>query len=245
MQFDLSLAIDSFPGLLGGLWTTLAISVVVLLLGIVFSIPMALARMSRHRILAWPALVFVIFFRGTPVLVLLYVVYFGVPQFDWVHDTFLWTLISHPFGCAVIGLTLNHVAYMTDVVRGSLNAVPTGLGEAADALGIPQRKVFFWIRLPLALRYGVKAYQNEVVGFIKGTAVVSVITVNDLTAMANKVFQETYDPLTPMLTAAAMYWIVVNLVRLGFAALDRWLNRHLAPMPDTQSATAQTKEALA
>jgi arginine/ornithine transport system permease protein len=230
MQFDLALALESLPALLRGLTVTLSLSAVVLCLGLVLSVPVALARMSLLRRLSWPAIAFVVFFRGTPLLVLLYVIYFGLGQFEVVRDGPLWLLIAHPFNCAVIGLTLNHVAYMTEVVRGSLNAVPRGLKEAADALGIPRRKAFFWIHLPLALRYGLKAYQNEVVGFIKGTAVVSVVTVTDLTAVANGIFQETYDPLTPMLTAALLYWLVVNIVRKCFGFLDRWLNRHLAPL---------------
>lgn len=227
MQFDLNLALQSLPALLHGLAVTLAISVVVLLLGLLLSVPVALARMSPWRILSWPAIAFVAFFRGTPVLVLLYVVYYGLSQFAAVRSSPFWPLIEDPFGCAVIGLTLNHVAYMAEVVRGSLNAVPRGLLEAAQALGIPERKAFFWIRLPLALRYGLKPYQSEVVGFLKGTAVVSVVTLNDLTAVANGIFQESYDPMTPMLTAAAIYWITVNLVRIGFGKLDRWLGRHL------------------
>ncbi|MBT9386586.1 ABC transporter permease subunit [Pseudooceanicola sp. CBS1P-1] len=237
MHFDLSLAIASLPALFHGLMMTICLSIFVLLLGIVFSVPMALARMSKRRSLAWPALVFVIFFRGTPVLVLLYILYFGIAQFAWVRESFFWPLFADPFGCAVIGLALNHVAYMTDVVRGSLLSVPRGIAEASLALGIPERKVFLWVRLPLALRYGIRAYQNEVVGFIKGTAIVSVVTINDLTAVANGIFQETYDPLTPMITAAVMYWIVVNLVRLGFAGLDRWLNRHHAPEPASRTRT--------
>ena len=105
--------------------------------------------------------------------------------------------------------------------------MPKGLVEAASALGIEPRDVFLRIRLPLAIRYGLKAYQNEVILFTKATAVVSVITVVDLTAVANNIFYDTYDPFTPLLTAAAFYWVLVNLLRIGLVHLDAWLNTHL------------------
>ena len=101
------------------------------------------------------------------------------------------------------------------------------LTEASAALGISPRQTFTWIRFPLAMRYALKAYQNEALMFTKGTAIVGVITVVDLTAAANEVFERTYDPVTPMLTAAALYWTLVNVMRIGFELLDRMLNRHL------------------
>jgi arginine/ornithine transport system permease protein len=127
----------------------------------------------------------------------------------------------------VIGLTLNHASYLVEILRGGLEAVPAGLTEASAALGISPVRTFIWIRLPLAIRYALKAYQNEVLMFTKGTAIVGVITVVDLTAAANEVFERTYDALTPMLAAAALYWTVVNLLRIGFETLGRALNRHL------------------
>jgi ABC-type arginine/histidine transport system permease subunit len=136
-------------------------------------------------------------------------------------------LFSNAFLCAVIGFALNHSSYVTEIVRGGLQSVPRGIVEAASALGIERRDVFLRVRLPLAVRFGLKAYQNEVILFTKATAVVSVITVIDLTAAANQVFYDTYDPFTPLLTAGAFYWVLVNLLRLGLARLDTWLNPHL------------------
>ena len=119
----------------------------------------------------------------------------------------------------MIGLTLNHASYLVEILRGGLDAVPAGMTEASAALGISPRQTFTWIRFPLAMRYALKAYQNEVLGFTKGTAIVGVITVVDLTAVANEVFERTYDPVTPMLTAAALYWTLVNVMRIGFELL--------------------------
>ena len=134
---------------------------------------------------------------------------------------------ANAFACAVIGLTLNHASYLVEILRGGLNAVPAGLVEASAALGISPHQTFGWVRFPLAMRYALKAYQNEVLMFTKGTAIVGVITVVDLTSTANEVFERTYDAMTPMLTAAALYWCLINVLRIGFEALDRALNRHL------------------
>ncbi|WP_075215276.1 ABC transporter permease [Mongoliimonas terrestris] len=226
LPIDLALAWDSIPQMAEGLMTTVFLTVLVLTIGLPLSILVTLARMSKSPLLAVPAALFVVFFRGAPLLILLYLVYYGFGQIEALREGPLWVIFGSAFACAVIGLTLNHVAFMVDVVRGSLSAVPAGLIEASSALGLTPRETFTYIRLPLAMRYGLAAYQNEVVMFAKGTAVVSVITVVDLTAVANELFEETYDPFTPILTAAAFYWCFVNLIRLGFNALERHLNRH-------------------
>jgi arginine/ornithine transport system permease protein len=227
MKFDPALALHSLPDMLHGLWATIALAASVVALGLLIAIPLAVARDSRHPVLAWSAAAYVIFFRGTPAMILLFFVYFGFGQVFGARDGFLGALFSNAFLCAVIGFTLNHSSYVTEIVRGGLLAVPKGLVEAAAALGIEPRDVFLRIRLPLAIRYGLKAYQNEVILFTKATAVVSVITVVDLTAVANNIFYDTYDPFTPLLTAAAFYWVLVNLLRIGLARFDAWLNAHL------------------
>lgn len=228
LSFDTALAWDSLPAMLAGLRTTVLLTVCVLALGLVLSVLLTLARMSASRLIAWPAIGFVVFFRGAPLLILLYLVYYGLGQIGAVRQSPLWFVFGSPIACAIIALTLNHVAYMVEVVRGAIEAIPRGLTEAAAALGIPQRKIFINISLPLALRYGLKAYQNEVVGLTKGTAVVGAVTLMDLTATASGIFEMTYDPFTPILMAAAFYWALVNLIRCGFGWLDTRLNRHLA-----------------
>ncbi len=215
MKFDPTLALHSLPAMLHGLLITIALTACVLALGLLISIPLAVARASQRRAVAWPVAAYVAFFRGTPAMILLYFVYYGFGQVFGARDGLL------------VGFTLNHSSYVIEILRGGLLAVPAGLHEAAAALGIEPRDVFLRIRLPLAIRYGLKAYQNEVILFTKATAVVSVITVVDLTAVANDIFYDTYDPFTPLLTAAAFYWVLVNLMRIGIARLERRLNAHL------------------
>jgi arginine/ornithine transport system permease protein len=224
---DFSLAAASLPDMARGLLTNILLTFITLAIGLFTSVLVTLARMSKNRLVSGVAGAYVVFFRGAPLLILLYLVYYGFGQIAAVRNGPLWLIFGSAFSCAIIGLVLNHTAFMVEVVRGALEAVPAGLIEASKALGISPRQTFLRIRLPLAMRYGLKAYQNEVVMFAKGTAVVSTITVNDLASVANSVFETTYDPFTPILTAALLYWIFVNVIRLGFLKIDRYLNDHL------------------
>jgi arginine/ornithine transport system permease protein len=227
MIFDPTLALRSLPAMLHGVLITIALTATVLALGLAIAIPLAVGRTSRRRLIAWPVAAYVAFFRGTPAMILLYFVYYGFGQLFGARDGLLGAAFSNAFLCAVIGFALNHSSYVVEILRGGLQAVPAGLHEAAAALGIEPRHVFLHVRLPLAVRYGLKAYQNEVILFTKATAVVSVITVVDLTAVANNIFYDTYDPFTPLLTAATFYWVLVNVIRIGLARFDVWMNVHL------------------
>lgn len=228
LPIDFALAWESLPALFAGLRVTVFLTVLPLIIGLMLAFPICFARMSPRRVLSLPAEIFVVFFRGAPLLILLYLVYYGLGQIEALREGPFWVLFGSPFGCAIVALSLNHAAYMVEVLRGSLLAVPYGLVEASEALGITRRNIFLWVRMPLALRYGLKAYQNEVVSFVKGTAIVSVVTITDLMAVANAIFEQTYDPFTPILCAAAFYWAFVNVLRLGFQFWGRWLNRHSA-----------------
>ncbi len=224
LPIDLHLALASLPDMARGLLINIFLTFITLAIGLFTSLLVTLARMSKNRVVSALAGLYVVFFRGAPLLILLYLVYYGFGQIAAVRDGPLWLIFGSAFSCAIIGLVLNHTAFMVEVVRGAIEAVPAGLIEASKALGITPRQTFLRIRLPLAMRYGLKAYQNEVVMFAKGTAVVSTITVNELTSVANGIFETTYDPFTPILTAAALYWIFVNIIasRWSFARRSAW-----------------------
>lgn len=226
LPINLALAYESMPALLRGLMMTALITFTSLGCGLVLAFPVCFARMSERAWVSRLAQLFIVFFRGAPVLILLYLVYYGFGQIEALRNGPLWLLFGSAFGCTIVAFSLNHAAFMAEVLRGALLAVPSGIVEASQALGISPRNVFLYVRMPLAMRYGLKAYQNEVVSFIKGTAVVSVVTITDLTAVANGIFEQTYDPFTPILCAAALYWALVNVVRLGFRLWGDYLDRH-------------------
>jgi len=238
LPIDPQLAWASLPAMGRGIVTNILLTFITLGIGLVTALLVTLARMSKNRVLSGLAGLYVLFFRGVPLLILLYLVYYGIAQIDMVRNGPLWVIFRSAFSCAIIALVLNHTAYMVEVVRGALEAVPAGLVEASNALGISPRDTFFNIRLPLAMRYGLKAYQNEVVMFAKATAVVGTVTVMDLTAVANGIFEDTYDPFTPLLTAAALYWTFVNSMRVVFRKIDKYLNRHLIADETTRGTIA-------
>ncbi|MCF4166304.1 ABC transporter permease subunit [Zavarzinia compransoris] len=227
MRFDPVLAWGSMPALLDGALMTLLVTFTVMAVGGPLGLAVSFARMSRRRPLAWFGAAYVSVCRGAPSLILLYLIYNGLAQLDIVRDGPLWFLFQHAFFCVVIAFSLNHSGYIVEIMRGGMEAVPAGLLEAGASLGLSPRQVLWKIRIPIAIRYGLKAYQNEAMLFMKSTAAVSAVTLTDLTAAANEIFYMTYDPFTPIITAGAIYWVINNAMRIGFGLLERRLNRHL------------------
>lgn len=226
MTFDVSLAIRLLPDLLIGAVTTIGLLIPTFFFGLLISIPIALSRLSANPFLIWPAWAYATFFRGAPLLVILYLVYSGFAMWGMVRDTILWEFFAKPYNCAVFAFSLNHSAFLSEIWRGGLMAVPKGLKEAGAALSLSRPVIFFKILLPLAFRYGLSAYRNEVILFVKATAAVGAITVFDILAFANDAVELTYDPFTPLVMAAAIYWVIVQGFQMVFNRLERYLTRH-------------------
>lgn len=229
MIFDFSLAWDLVPSLLEGTLVTVMLLIPTFVLGFAISVPLALARLSKRPLLRWPIWALTVFVRGAPQLVLLYMVYNGFALWGVVRDTFLWVFFKEPYNCAVFAFTINHAAFLAEIWRGGLAAVPKGLTEACDSLGLPRSVAFFKVRMPLAFRYGLSGYRNEVILFVKGTAAVSAITVFDILAFANEAVELTYDPFTPLVMAALVYWIIIQVFQILFDQVERRLNRYMKP----------------
>ncbi len=227
MEFNPELAWRLLPRLLEGAWVTLSVLLPCLVIGMMISIPIALARLSSNAVVAGTAWFFSMFFRGVPALVVLYMIYNGFATVGFIRDTFLWNFFSEAYYCAVLGFTLNHAGFLVELLRGAFQAVPSGLLDAARSLALPRYLVFFKITLPLAIRYGLSAYMNEVVLFVKGTAALGAITMMDLLAVANSAVSTTYDPFTPLVGAAFIYWAMVQVVLGTFGRVEAYLNRHL------------------
>lgn len=227
MIFDLSLAIKLLPDLLRGAGITVMLLVPTFLIGLIISIPISLLSISTKPYIRWPCWAYLTFLRGAPQLVLLYLVYNGFAMWSVIRDTFLWDFFSSPYNCAIFAFTINHSAFLAVIWRGGIMSVPKELWEAGSALCLPQPVIYSWILLPLALRYGLSAYRNECVLFVKATAAVSAITVFDILAFANEAVELTYDPSTPLVMAGLIYWILVQLIQLSFNGLEKRLTRHL------------------
>ena len=203
---------------------TLQLLVMALALGLAAALPLAVLR-SLPSAWAWrPVWAFTYAIRGTPMLVQLFLLYYGLAQFETVRDSALWPALRSPWFCAVAAFAVNTCAYTTEILHGAMRAVPAGEVEAARALGLSRLQTFRRIVLPSACRRALPAYGNEVVLMLHGTALASVVTLHDLTGAAREVNSRHYLPFEAFITAAAGYLLVtVVLVSLFHAAERRWL----------------------
>lgn len=213
------------PTLFHGLLVTLALTACTIMIGMVVALPVALARNASHRVPHAVGTLFIFFFRGPPLLVQLYLVYYGLPQFDWLRQSIAWEVLKDPFACAIIALSLNSAGYVAEILAGALRNVPRGEVEAAVVAGFSRFDAFRLVTLPHMARIALRAYGNEIIFIIKGTSVASLVTVIDLMGAAQKVYFRTYDPFTPLLTAGAIYFALVFLVTRVIA----WLEKRLSP----------------
>lgn len=224
---DFGLMVEAFPAILGGARLTLALVASSLGVGILFAIPTALALLSGWRPLRAVADFYVFVFRGTPLLVQIFVIYYGAGQFAAVRESVLWPVLREPWWCALLALALNTGAYTAEIVRGGILSVPAGHIEAARACGMSGLLLYRRIVAPIALRQGLPAYSNEVVSMVKATALASTITIMEMTGIARKFIAETYKPIEIFLVAGAIY-LVINFVATRALRLLEWrLSPHL------------------
>ncbi|MGQ7792800.1 ABC transporter permease [Faunimonas sp. B44] len=216
------------PELLEGLGVTLRLVVVAILLGVLLAIPIALARLSENRVLRAISFAYVYFFRGTPLLAQLFLVYYGMGQFRPALDAIgLWSFFRDAFNCAAFTFTLNTAAYQAEIYRGAIRSVPLGQSEAASALGLSRWHIFRYVVMPQAAIIALRPLGNEIILMIKGSAVASIVTVLDLMGETRLAFSRSFD-MTIYLYAAALYLAVVETLRRVWNAMEARLTRHLA-----------------
>ena len=170
---------------------------------------------------------YVYLFRGTPLLVQTFLIYYGLAQFEWIRDSWAWTLLREPWWCAVIAFSLNSGAYSTEIVRGAIETTPNGEIEAARALGLSPLQVDGLVLIPSALRRALPQFGNEVVFMLHGSAVASVITLQDILGAGRTLNAKFYLAYEGFLTAAVLYMAITFLLVLIFRALEARYLRHL------------------
>lgn len=219
---------DSLPLYAAGAVVTLQLLVAALAVGLAVALPLAVLR-SLPSAWAWrPVWLFTYVIRGTPLLVQLFLLYYGLAQFDAVRASALWPLLKSAWFCAVAAFAINTCAYTTEILHGAIKAVPAGEVEAARALGMGRWQALRRIVLPSALRRCLPAYSNEVVLMLHGTALASVVTLHDLTGVAREVNSVHYLPFEAFITAALCYLLItVALVGAFQLAERRWLRPFL------------------
>ena len=230
-MLNVELMWESVPDLLGGLLVTLELTVLSLVLGMVLALPLAAMRTARSPVLWMPAYGYITFFRGTPLLVQIFLIYYGTGQFDWIKETPLWPLLREAYWCAILAFSLNTAAYTAEILRGAIQAVPRGEIEAALALGMSRWIVFRLVSLPRAFRLALPAYGNEIILVIKSSSLASTITLLDITGVARTLVAHTYAPYEIFLVAGALYLVLVLATTRVLAAVERWLAVEAAAAP--------------
>ena len=211
------------PRLAQGATLTLELVAIAVVAGLILAIPLGIARSSRHWYVRAVPFSYIFFFRGTPLLVQLFLVYYGLAQFEAVRSSALWPYLRDPFWCTVLTMTLHTAAYIAEILRGALQSIPKGEIEAARALGMSRAKTLIYIMLPRATRIGLPAYSNEVILMLKASALASTVTRLELTRMARPIIARTYLPVE-IFCAAGVFYLVISFVLVqGFKLLERWL----------------------
>ncbi|MCJ2375371.1 ABC transporter permease [Vibrio sp. ZSDZ34] len=223
---DFSLIIESFPIYLGGLWTTTWLVSLALVIGLCVAIPLAIARNSENYLISLPSWAYIYFFRGTPLLVQLYLIYYGMDQFFPVKDT-LW---ENAWFCALVAFVLNTSAYTAEIIRGAINGLPKGEVEAAKAYGMSPWKTYRRIILPSALRRALPAYSNEVIFMLHGSAVAGIVTIMDLTGAARLVNSRYYAPFESFLTAGLFYMGLTFIILWVFKKAEKRFLAYMRPL---------------
>jgi polar amino acid transport system permease protein len=215
------------PKYLYGFLTTIELVAMSVALGGVLSLPIAFGRMSKIKLFNRLAFGYIYFFRGTPLLAQLFLLYYGFGQFrHFWQDVNMWWLFRDSWSIALLSFTLNTAAYQAEILRGAIMNVPKGQIEGAQSLGLPKSVTFFKIILPQALIVALRPYGNEFILMIKGSAVVSIISVYDLMGETRRAFSQTYD-FQAYIYAAIFYLICVEILRRLWDLIEQRLTRHL------------------
>ncbi|WP_426141514.1 ABC transporter permease [Pseudomonas sp. DWP3-1-2] len=229
MIFDYMAVWDNLPLYFSGMLVTLKLLAISLLFGLLAALPLGLMRVSKNRWVNLPAWLFTYVIRGTPMLVQLFLIYYGLSQFSAVRESFLWPWLSSATFCACLAFAINTSAYTAEIIAGSLKATPAGEIEAARAMGMSRAKMYRRILLPSALRRALPQYSNEVIMMLQSTSLASSVTLLDITGAARAVNSELYLPFEAFITAGVFYLcLTFILVRLFKLAELRWLG-YLAP----------------
>ena len=217
------------PKIIDGALTTLELMALSLLIGAIIALPVALMRLSDNKLIRWPAYGYIFFFRGTPLLVQIFLVYYGLSQFEAIRESFLWPVLREAYWCAIIAFSLNTGAYTAEILRGAIQAVPKGQVEAAKSMGMNPFRVFRHVVFPQAIRIAVPAYGNEIILMLKGSALASTITLLDLTGMAQTIIARTYMQTEFLVVAGLFYLAITYVLTRGFKMLETRISRHMKP----------------
>ena len=221
---DLELMINSFPKLLNASVITLKLLSLSLFFGLFIGLLFAVMRMSKNFILNKFAYGYSYLFRGTPLLVQIFIIYFGFGQIEFIRNSFLWIILKEPYWCAIIAFALNTGAYTSEILRSAFQTIKKGYIEAGKSLGISSKIIFYKIKIPIAIRQSLPAYGNEIILMLKGTSLASTVTLMDLTGVAKYIISTTFKPIEVFLVAGRIYLFMTFLIHNFIKFLEKRYN---------------------
>ena len=215
MSFDL--IISSFPKMINAAFITIQLLSLSLLIGLFIGLFAAILRLNKNIFINKLAYGYSYLFRGTPLLVQIYIIYFGLGNIEFIRSTFLWVFLKEPFWCAIIAFALNTGAYTSEILRSAFQTIKPGVIEAGKSLGISYKIIFYKIQIPIAIRQSLPAYGNEIILMLKGTSLASTVTIMDLTGVAKHIISTTFKPVEVFILAGSIYlfmtFIIHNVIK--------------------------------
>ena len=214
---DLDLMFNSIPKLLNATIVTLKLLSLSLLFGLFIGLFFAILRLKKNIFLNKFAYGYSYIFRGTPLLVQIFIIYFGLGQIESLRSSFLWVILKEPYWCAIIAFALNTGAYTSEILRSAFQTIKPGVIEAGKSLGIPSKIIFYKIQIPIAIRQSLPAYGNEIILMMKGTSLASTVTLMDLTGVAKYIISTTFKPIEVFVVAGGIYlfmtFVIHNVIK--------------------------------
>ena len=218
---DIELILDSFPKLLSASVTTLKLLSVSMIIGLFIGLFFAIMRIKNNIFLGKFAYAYSYIFRGTPLLVQIFIIYYGFGQVEYIRESFLWVILKEPYWCAIIAFALNTGAYTSEILRSAFQTIKPGFIEAGKSLGVPNKIIFYKIQIPIAIRQSLPAYGNEIILMLKGTSLASTVTLMDLTGVAKFIISTTFKPIEVFIIAGSIYLFITFIIHNLIKALEK------------------------
>ena len=218
---DIELMVSSFPKLLGATVITLKLLSVSLVIGLFIGLIFAILRLNKNIFIRRFAYGYSYIFRGTPLLVQIFIIYFGLGQIEYLRSTVLWVILKEPYWCAIIAFALNTGAYTSEILRSAFQTIKPGLIEAGKSLGISNKIIFYKIQIPIAIRQSLPAYGNEIILMMKGTSLASTVTLMDLTGVAKYIISTTFKPVEVFIVAGGIYLFMTFIIHNAIKYLEK------------------------
>ncbi|WFF38782.1 ABC transporter permease subunit [Moraxella nasibovis] len=234
MNLNWQAVIDQLPTMLKASVITIELVVASCVLGLILGVILGLLRSSRHWWIKALPFAYIFFFRGTPLLIQIFLIYQGLGQFEFIKQSVLWEpVFKQAYWCAIIAFTLNTAAYIAEIVRGAIAAIPKGELEAADAIGMSKSQKIRRIMLPRAFGIMIPAYSNEVIFILKGSALAASMTLAELTYTAKNLGAKNYLHIEMYVAAGVIYLILAWIIMIGFRLFENHINKHKRYVPPT------------